>query len=158
MFSMVGHTRSLLISAALGLGACVTHSASAASPPADPCSLLPASAVSKILGSPYEAPQSSVAPRPFRDTVEGTDCTYRSGGHGIQFRIYFDPSPADAKSLFARLRTYYGGTDAPGVGDEAYIDKKHAIHGLKSNVRYFISGTADEVKIRALAGVVTGSL
>src|SRR5579862_5844081 len=81
----------------------------AAEPPADLCSLLPAAEVSKTLGRGFDAPQKSVAPRPYRNTVEGTDCHYRSkDGSDLMFRGYADPSVAEATSLFARLSSFYG--------------------------------------------------
>jgi hypothetical protein len=73
--------------------------------------------------------------------VQGTDCLYKAkSGHGaVQFRIYFDSSPAQATDLHARLKMFYGTpTATPSVGDEAYIDSKHALHERKGNVRFYI--------------------
>ncbi len=114
----------------------------AANAPSDPCSLLSASEVSKAVGDSLGAPARSVAPRPFPNTVQGTDCLYegRGGREGLQFRIYFDPSASGSAELFKRLEMYFGPVKAvPGVGDEAYFDQKHGLHARKGNVRFYMS-------------------
>jgi len=114
--------------------------ASAAEPPADLCSLLPASQVTRTLGKAFDSPQKSVAPRPFRDTAEGTDCRYqaRSGG-GVWFRAYVDPSPSASAALFDRLAAFYSPpTPVSGLADQAYFDKNHGLHVRKGKVRYFL--------------------
>jgi hypothetical protein len=117
--------------------------AMASEAPADACSLLPAAEVSKTLGQGFDAPQSSVAPRPFANTVTGTDCSYQSkgAGHGmLLFRIYFDPSPSAAADLFTRLSKFYGTpTPVNGLGDVAYFDAAHGLHVRKGNVRFFLN-------------------
>jgi hypothetical protein len=115
--------------------------AHAAKAPADPCSLLPAAEVSKVLGREFTAPQSNVAPRPYKNTAQGTDCTYRSssGRGSLLFRIYFDSSPSEATELFGKLKMFYGTpTRVSGVGDETYIDSKHGLHERKGNVRFYL--------------------
>ena len=110
---------------------------------ADVCSLLSAAEVSTTLGQAFDAPQRSVAPRPFANTVAGTDCNYQSkgAGHGtLLFRAYFDPSAAAAADLFARLSKFYGTpTPISGLGDAAYFDQAHGLHVRKGNVRFFIN-------------------
>ena len=113
----------------------------AAKAPADPCSLLPAAEVTKVMGREFAAPESSVAPRPFKNAAQGTDCVYRakSGKGSLVFRVYFDASPAESTDLFAKLKMYYGKpTAVPGVGDDTYIDSKHGLHERKGNVRFFL--------------------
>ncbi|HWX56464.1 MAG TPA: hypothetical protein VN176_17905 [Verrucomicrobiae bacterium] len=138
--------RSWSIAAACVLTTCVLTTcaalpARAAEPPADLCSLLPAAEVSKTLGRAYDAPQKSVAPRPFANTNTGTDCNYLSkDGSKLWFRAYVDPSPAAAADLFARLRQFYGPpTPITGLGDEAYFDSVHALHVRKGKVRFYIN-------------------
>lgn len=135
----------------------------AAEPPSDLCSLLPAADVNKVLGATYGAPQKSVAPRPYANTVEGTDCNYHSGNSKLWFRAYADPSPAEAKDLFARLRTFYSpATPVSGIGDEAYFDRQHAIHVRKGRVRYYLNlsptGAATEKQLKELATEVANKL
>lgn len=116
-------------------------SAVAANAPADPCSLLPAAEVSKTLGEELDARPGKVAPRAFKDTAQGTDCLYKSssGRVSVVFRIYFDSSPSQSRDLFKRLSAFYGeSTAAPGIGDEAYFDSRHALHARKGNVRFFL--------------------
>jgi hypothetical protein len=147
------------LTAGFVLAACTAASASTA--PADPCSLLSASAVGTAMGVAYSAPTKSVAPRPFANTVEGTDCRYKSsaGGNVLLFRIYFDASAAQATELHARLKMFYGpGTEVPGVGDEAYFDDGHGLHVRKGNVRFFLSQGDNEKPLTALAKVVAGAL
>src|SRR5260370_33632764 len=128
---------------------CSVQLASAAEPPADLCSLLPAAVLSKTLGSNYGAPKESVAPRPFPNTAQGTDCSYESPHDRFLLRAYVDPSPAAAADLFARLKSFFGkgSTAVAGVGDEAYLDKDRGLHVRKVKVRVFICGARDLQRI-----------
>jgi hypothetical protein len=63
--------------------ACRNELARAVEPPSDLCSMLPPAVVNKTLGDTYGAPAKTVAPRPFPNTNEGTDCTYKSGQGGF---------------------------------------------------------------------------
>ena len=135
--------------------------ARAADAPADPCSLLPAAIVSSTLGDTYGAPQKSVAPRPFPNTVQGTDCHYTtaSGRHELLFRVYFDHSAAESAQLQAKLKMWFGAHSTPAtVGDEAYVDANHALHARKGNVRFFLDGVRDQTKLTALGTAVAGQL
>jgi hypothetical protein len=67
-----------LIAATFVVTTCALHSAGAAEPPADLCSLLPAAELSKTLGQAYDSPQKSIAPRPFPNTAAGTS-SWRAG-------------------------------------------------------------------------------
>lgn len=147
--------------AALLAAAVSVVSAPAANAPTDPCSLLTPAQVGSALGGTYVAPQKTVAPRPYRNTVEGTDCAYRRGnGSGdLLFRIYFDPSAGDATTLFAKLRMFYGPATPVSVGDEAYFDGKGALHARKGNVRFYLeAGEGKQAALTALGGVVAGQL
>ena len=134
--------------------------------PKDPCSLLTAAQVSSTLGDKYGPPEKSVAPRPFVNTVEGTDCQYKtaSGHDQVLFRVYFDVSSAQATDLHTRLKLFYGKDSSPAnVGDEAYVDRNDAIHVRKGNVRYFLSIShgntpSGRKQILALAALVAGEL
>ena len=160
------HSRNLsLIAATFVLTTCAFHSARATEPPDDRCSLLPAAEVSKTLGRAYESPQKSVAPRPYANTAEGTDCNYLAKGSKLWFRAYVDPSPSAAADLFARLGKFYSPqTPVPGLGDEAYFDPAHALHVRKGKVRFYINlepmnfSPAIEKQLKDLASQVTGRL
>ncbi len=155
---MTGIDRSLAI-AALLLGVCAAPRARAATAPSDPCSLLAASDVNAATSGHYGAPTSTVAPLPFANTVQGTDCHYADGPDELLFRIYFDPSPADATSLFARLQQFFGsGTPVPGLGDQAYVDGQKGLHVRKGNVRYFLTGHPSPAQQQAIAAVIAGKL
>ena len=145
---------------ALLLVACSGELAKAADPPSDLCSLLPAATISKTLAYTYDAPQKSVAPRPFPNTNEGTDCKYGSGMRLVFFRVYVDPSPSESADLFARLKTYFGKGSTPvsGVGDEAYLDKDHGLHVRKGKVRYFLDGAGTPKQKTDLAAGIAGQL
>jgi hypothetical protein len=140
--------------------------AQATASPTDPCSLLTAAQVSSTRGDKYGAPEKSVAPRPFANTVQGTDCQYKtaSGQDNVLFRVYFDVSTAQATDLHTRLKTFYGKDSTPAtVGDEAYFDRNHAIHVRKGNVRYFLAIShgdtpRGQMQILALAALVAGEL
>ena len=145
---------------ALLLVACSGELARAAEPPSDLCSLLPAAVLSKTLGQTYGAPTMTVAPRPFPNTNQGSDCAYKSGEHSFLFRVYVDPSASASTDLFARLKMYFGkgSQEVSGVGDEAYLDKQGDLHVRKGKVRYFLSGSRDSKKLNALAAGIAAQL
>jgi len=135
--------------------------ATAAEPPADLCSLLPAAVVSKTLGQTYDPPKKTVAPRPYPNTAEGADCTYPTKSDYLLFRAYIDPSSASSAELFARLKNFFGRGSTPvtGIGDEAYLDAQHGLHVRKGRVRFFISAkAANDKQLRDLASGVVGQL
>jgi hypothetical protein len=140
--------------------ACSGEFARATEPPIDLCSLLPAAVLSKAVGQTYGAPTATVAPRPFPNTNQGTDCTYKSGEHSFLFRVYVDPSASASAELFAKLKSYFGrgSTDVSGVGDEAYLDKLGDLHVRKGKVRFFLSGTRDSKKLNDLANGIAAQL
>jgi hypothetical protein len=162
----MAHSRTLsLIAATFVLTTCAAHSARATEPTDDLCSLLPPAEVSKTLGRAYDSPQKSVAPRPYANTAEGTDCNYLAKGSKLWFRAYVDPSPSAAADLFARLGKFYSPqTPVPGLGDEAYFDPAHALHVRKGKVRFYINlgpmnfTPAIEKQLKDLAGQVIGRL
>ena len=139
---------------------CSTELANAAEPPSDLCSLLPAATASKTLGQTYGAPKKTVAPRPFPNTNQGTDCSYESGGHSLLFRAYVDPSPSASAELFAKLKMYFGAgsTEVTGIGDEGYLDKTKGLHIRKGKVRYFLDGAGTPKQKNDLALVVAVQL
>ena|SRR5579863_5235413 len=128
--------------------------------PSDLCSLLPTAVVNKTLRETFNGPEKKVAPRPFRNTNEGTDCVYKSGADVVLFRIYIDPSPESAKDLFAKLKQYFGAgsTDMSGMGDEAYVDQNKGLHVRKGKVRFFIDGVRNEQQRKALGDRVVAQL
>ena len=151
------------ITLALFIGSWAVPFARAAEPPSDLCSLLSAAEVSKTLGPTYDSPTKRVAPRPFANTNEGTDCHYSAkGGTTLWFRAYVDPSPSEAKELFAKLKMFYSPpTPVAGLGDEAYFDPQHAIHVRKGKVRYYLAlgkDPAAEQPLKDLATQVAGRL
>jgi hypothetical protein len=125
-----------LIAATFLVTICAVQFARATDPPADLCSLLPAAEVSKTLGRAYDSPQKSVAPRPYANTAEGTDCNYLAKGSKLWFRAYVDFSPSASIELFGKLKKFYSPpTPVSGLGDEAYFDPDHTIHVRKGKVR-----------------------
>jgi len=162
---MTHSRRLLLIAAAFVVATCAVQPARATEPPADLCSLLPAAEVSKTLGRTYGAPEKSVAPRPYANTAEGTDCNYLAKESKLWFRAYVDPSPSAAAELFAKLSKFYR-TQAPvsGLGDEAYFDAQHGLHVRKGKVRFYLNlepmdfTPAIEKQLKDLASRVAGQL
>jgi len=128
--------------------------------PSDLCSLLPTAVVNKTLRETFNGPEKKVAPRPFRNTNEGTDCVYKSGADVVLFRIYVDPSPESARDLFAKLKQYFGAgsTDLSGMGDEAYVDQNKGLHVRKGKVRFFIDGVRNDQQKKALGDGVVAQL
>lgn len=161
-------TKLWLLAVASLLGTSAAHRASANEPPADLCSLLPAAEVTNTLGQSYTAPQKATAPRPYKNTAEGTDCHYppKSRGATLWFRTYVDPSPAAATDLFAKLKIFYSPpTPVAGLGDEAYFDSRHGLHVRKGKVRFFLSfegansfTPANEKQLKDLAARVIAQL
>jgi hypothetical protein len=159
---MAGFGKALLIAAALIGAATMLPMVRAATAPSDPCSFLASADVSKSMGQAYGAPEKTVAPRPYANTVQGTDCHYSAsnGGSELLFRIYFDPSTAEATSLFAKLKFFYSPpTPVPGLGDEAYFDPNHGLHVRKGNVRFFLHlGDDTDRQLKDLASLVAGRI
>jgi hypothetical protein len=135
-------------------------SAQASTEPSDPCSLLTPAQLKSALQATYTPAVKTVAPRPYANTVTGTDCHY-NGRNPIWFRIYYDGSASDATALFAKLRMFYSpNTPASGIGDEAYFDKEGALHVRKGNVRFYVNAGTDKVQaaVTQLGKVVAGEL
>jgi hypothetical protein len=154
-----------LIAATFVVTAFAVQSAMVNEPPADLCALLPAAEVSKTLGRTYDAPEKSVAPRPFPNTAAGTDCNYHAKGSKLWFRAYVDPSPSAAAELFAKLSKFFGTpTPITSLGDEVYFDQEHGLHVRKGKVRFYINlepmdfTPAIEKQLKDLASGVTGRL
>ena len=152
--------RAFWVIAVLVVVASVAPLASGADVPADACSLLPTAVVNKTLNGTYTGPEKKVAPAPFRNTAQGTDCVYKFGGEVLLFRIYVDPSPDAAKELFARLKQYFGAdsTAVSDIGDEAYVDKNHGLHVRKGKVRFFIDGGRNDQQRKAVANGIIAQL
>jgi hypothetical protein len=159
--------RRSLIAATFLISSCAAQSATA-EPPSDVCALLPAVEVSKALGKASYSLQKSVAPRPYRNTAEGTDCHYepQGTGSGLLFRIYIDPSTSAATDLFARLKMFYGPPmPISGIGEEAYFDARHGLHARKGKVRFYFAfdnvgtfSSANEKQLKDLASRVANQL
>jgi hypothetical protein len=132
----------------------------AATEPPDPCSLLTPAQVSSVMRATYAAPVKSVAPRPFANSVPGTDCRY-NGRNPLWFRIYYDGSANEATTVFAKLEAFYiPHTPASSIGDEAYFDKEGALHARKGNVRFYVNiGTGKQQDaVTKLGEIVAGQL
>jgi hypothetical protein len=158
-----------LIVAILLVSACSAQSAQATEPSSNLCALLPASQVSAVLGTAYDSPQSSVAPRFSSGTVTGTDCNYQpkdAEDAKLLFRGYVDPSAKDTSWLFLRLSKFYKTTTpVPGLGDEAYFDDAHGLHVRKGKARLLFNLVAvdtfsaeKEKQMKALAAGVIAQL
>ena len=142
--------------------------APAKDPPSDLCSLLAPDQLRKVLGRGYGAPEKSVAPPPYVANPPGTQCVYsadKGSGPKVIFIVYVDPSMSVAKETFNKLSMFYSpSTPAAGIGDSAYVDRRHAIHVLAGKVRYFIdisienSTPGNDKQLKDLASSVGGQL
>jgi hypothetical protein len=137
----MSRTRTLvLLAATLCLSTCAARPATPTDPPSDLCTLLPVADINKSLGQTFTGPDKAVAPRPFPNSVEGTDCNDSAGNSKLWFRAYADPDAATATDLFAKLAAFFGEkTTVSGVGDEAYFDPGHSLHVRKGRFRYFLN-------------------
>jgi hypothetical protein len=165
MAQMARFSRLAFITVIFLVTAFAIPSASATDPPADLCSLLTAAEVSKTLGRSYEPPEKSVAPRPYTNTPEGTDCNYAAKGSKLWLRAYVDPSAAAATEMFAKLGEFYNPqTPVTDLGDEAYFDPQHGLHVRKGKVRFYLNledvdfSPKVEKQLKELAGRVAGRL
>ena len=157
---MTRFMKAMLSAAALFAVCLIAASAHATTEPPDPCSLLTPAQVGSALGSTYTAPTKSVAPRPYANSVPGTDCRY-NGRNQLWFRIYYDGSASDATTLFAKLKMFYSpNIPASGIGDEAYFDKHGALHVRKGNVRFYLDAGTDkqQAALTKLGQMVAGEL
>jgi hypothetical protein len=109
--------------------------------PGNACSWLTPAQLQKTLGQPFDAPQQGSAEPAFQGQTVGTQCEYKSrSGMDVLLIAYTDRSADEAKTTFGTLAAAYTATAKPGgVGDDAYVDKQHAIHVLKGKVRYYIA-------------------
>lgn len=140
-----------------------------AAPPADPCSLLPASQIQKTVGQPFSDPSENKVPPAFGKQPWGTHCDYRAvKGPNVHviFIVYEDSSAAEAKQTFEKLAIWFAPKSKPaGIGDSAYVDRKNAIHVVKGKVRYYIEldpvgefTPTNEKQVKDLAVAVAGRI
>lgn len=119
------------------------HALQAKDPPSDACTMLPAAQLAKVLEQPFGSPLKTVAPAAFRNSPEGTDCTYKTekgSSRTLLFRIYVESSAAAAKETFNKLSPFYApNTPVTGPWDSAYLDRSHAIHVQKGKARYYLN-------------------
>jgi hypothetical protein len=153
-----------VIAAVFLASSCWAQSATATEPSSDLCALLPASHVSSVLGTAYDSPQESVAPRFSAGTVTGTDCNYQpqdAEAAKLLFQGYVDPSSQDTSWLFLRKSKFYKTTTpVPGLGDEAYFDDAHGLHVRKGKARLFFNlapvGTFSAEKEKQMKALASG--
>lgn len=158
----------VVLGLALFLSAFHPNALNAKDLPSDVCTLLTPEQLQKTVHLNFGPAKKTVAPPAFRGQAEGTQCVYseqRGAPRVVMFIVYADSSPAEATKIFENLSAWYKPTSKPsGIGDAAYIDKDHAIHVLKGNVRFFISpeagGTPDarEKQAQELASFVAAQL
>ena len=115
-----------------------------------PCAWLTAADFTKVLGQNEPSSGQSAAPPAYHGQNPGTKCVYGSGH--VQLIAYVDNSAEEAKSTFAKLQMFFPATSNPSsIGDDAYIDKDHAIHVLKGKVRFYIKISDSDAKVEKQA-------
>ncbi len=133
-----------------------------AEPPADACSMLPASQIEQALVHSFGAPDVGKWPPAFGKQPWGTKCEYNSKDSpemDVTFIVYVDASSAEAKQTFDKLSMWFPPKSKPAIGDSAYLDGSHAIHVLKGKVRYYISiSPANETQAKDLAAAVASRI
>lgn len=113
-----------------------------AATPADACSLLSPAQIQKVTGHPFGPANVTQAPPAFGQQPWGSHCTYSSQAAGhmvVDFIVYSDASPAEAKQTFERLSMWFPPKSRPAIGDSAYLDSQGAIHVLKGRTRFYVS-------------------
>lgn len=133
-----------------------------AAEPSDNCSLLTPAQIQKVTGSAFGAPNLTPAPPAFGQQPWGSHCTYssRTAGHmAVDFIVYSDASPAEAKQTFERLSLWFPPKSKPAVGDSAYLDSQGAIHVLRGKTRFYISvSPRNEKQVTDLAAAVAAQM
>lgn len=77
----------------------------------------------------------------------------------VDFIVYVDASPSEAKDTFDKLTMWLTPKSKPAIGDSAYIDTHGAIHVLKDKVRYYISlEPKNEKQMKDLAASVAARI
>jgi hypothetical protein len=125
--------------------------ANAKATPADPCSILPTTELSTVLGVKYGSPTKLPMPPAVANGVAGTKCVYQMLGgpsRPVILIVYFDASDADADANLTQLAKLFHPTKTlMGFADAAYLDANHGVHARQGRVRYYInilpSGTYD---------------
>lgn len=143
----------------LAFGSCLpVHAA----PPSDACSLLTPAQIQKVTGSAFGAPNVTAAPPAFGQQPWGSHCTYtsHSAGHtAVDFIVYSDASPTEAKQTFEKLSLWFPPKSRPAIGDSAYLDSQGAIHVLRGKTRFYISvSPRDEKQVTDLAASVAAEM
>lgn len=142
----------LIVVSAFAVGS--VRTARAAASAAD-CSLLSPAQIQQVMGQPFSAPTKTQALPAFAKQAPGSNCHYSSqkGHASVDFIVYADGSPSEAKQTFDRLSMWYPAKSKPsGIGDSAYIDSGNSIHVLKGKVRYFINlSPQNEKQLKDLA-------
>lgn len=137
----------------------VANQCSAKEPPANLCALLPPSEIAKVMGKPFGEPEKSNPASGTQNVVVGAQCDYHSMAGAISkvtLIAFADTSPETAKENFKKFKMMIpAATPVSGVGEDAYIDARHAIHALKGKVRWFISADVDEKNIAKVEQQVT---
>lgn len=151
-----------LLRMVLCLTALAAPSLAFAAPPTDGCSMLTPAQIEKVLGQPFGVPTETKAPPAYGGQPWGSHCEYSSQkttrAHVI-FIAYVDASDSDAKQTFEKLSAWYSPNSKVLVGDEAYLDRQHAIHVLKGKVRYYVSISPDnEKQTIGLATAIAGRI
>ncbi|HLV94210.1 MAG TPA: hypothetical protein VKS44_03380 [Candidatus Acidoferrales bacterium] len=133
-----------------------------AAPQGPGCSMLTPAQIQKVLGQPFGAPTVGAWPPAYGQQPWGSQCRYSSqkGPHvAVNFIVYLDASPAEAKQTFEKLAMWFAPKSKPAIGDSAYIDKDGAIHVLKGKVRYYISlDPQNEKQMKDLAASIAGRI
>jgi hypothetical protein len=110
--------------------------------PTDPCSLISLAALKQAVNDDFNAPTQTVADAGGVPVVSGAQCVFETAyGDGVIFIVFQDATVADAQSQFAHFKQFFppaANGQLSGIGDEAYIDSQHSLHGRKDNIRYYI--------------------
>ena len=118
--------------------------------------------IQKVTGSAFGAPSVTPAPPAFGQQPWGSHCTYssHSAGHmAVDFIVYSDASPAEAKQTFQRLSLWFPPKSKPAIGDSAYLDSQGAIHVLRGKTRFYISVTPrNDKQVTDLAASVAAQM
>jgi hypothetical protein len=121
----------------------ISRIAHAKAPPADPCTVLPATELNAVLGQQFGPPATSPMAAAVANGVTGTQCRYVALGGSprtVTLVIYFDRSDAEAATNLAPLSKLFHPTKTlTGFADTVYLDSGYAVHAREGRARYYIN-------------------
>ncbi len=128
----------------------MVHAQGDKSPSGSGCPLLTSAIIERVLGQHLQSDPAQEALPMYGGGASGLSCRYHGGGIRIDFAVYTETSPAEAKRTFDRYSVAADDSKGrPSIGDSAYwvtaTKRQRYIYVLKGKVHFGIgmSGGSD---------------